>query len=179
MIKYIRLDMDGVIADFAKFFNENAPLTLEEAKNIPKDEFKAIKKKLIEEEDMFLRLEKMPDADKLIEHLIAIESDHGTLLTTLTAVGDYSSEISIEQKRAWMQKHYPNMLFNSCIKSKDKASYACKHTLLIDDREKSTIPFIEAGGNIILHTSANETIRRLGAFTYSDYLEGKMKKLPS
>ena len=47
------------------------------------------------------------------------------------------------------------------ILTKDKAQYAAKNSLLIDDFDTNTIPFEEAGGNAILHTSAIETIKIL------------------
>ena len=52
-------------------------------------------------------------------------------------------------------------LHNTAAVGADKHEYAAPNHILIDDRDKAILPWREAGGIGILHTSANDTIAQL------------------
>ena len=67
-----------------------------------------------------------------------------------------------EQKHKWVAKNIdPSVKVNLTRKSSEKAQMAAPHRVLIDDKEKSINPWIEAGGIGILHTSAADSIAQL------------------
>lgn len=105
----------------------------------------------------FESLDKMDDADRLVEFVRANFINH----FILTACG-YTPKDGAEQKKRWYAKHYgPEMVVKVVTGSRDKATFASPTTILVDDREKSIGPWVEAGGIGILHRSADETIARL------------------
>lgn len=65
------------------------------------------------------------------------------------------------EKRMWVKKHKGNYKVNLVTESHLKAQYAAPNHILIDDQEKSIIPWQEAGGVGILHTNAENTIELL------------------
>ena len=75
----------------------------------------------------------------------------------LTSPLKYGSEIG---KQAWVDNHLnppPERVFMS----KEKYRWAAPHRILIDDWEKNTVPWEEAGGIAILHTDVTKTIQEL------------------
>lgn len=163
-IKLILIDMDGVVADFVKYFEEETgvPISYYEGVEEKRDEFKALKKRLIVEKNMFEALEPMIDATILLEGLEEIAKEYKDVaLKFMTAVGDYDTETSAKQKRNWVKKHAPDIEFGYCVKSHEKAEHADDTTVLIDDRNKCIIPFEQAGGIGVLHTDAKSTLQKL------------------
>ena len=163
-IKLILIDMDGVVADFVKYFEEETgvPISYYEGVEEKRDEFKALKKTLIVEKNMFEALEPMVDATILLEGLEEIAKEYKNVsLKFMTAVGDYDTETSARQKRNWVLKHAPDIEFDYCVKSHEKAEHADETTVLIDDRKKCIIPFEEAGGIGVLHINAKDTLRQI------------------
>jgi hypothetical protein len=71
---------------------------------------------------------------------------------------------SAEGKRMWIKKHLVPQPKN-VILTGDKHNYAVNEdgspNILIDDFEKYIIPWENAGGIAILHTSAEDTIKKL------------------
>jgi hypothetical protein len=105
----------------------------------------------------FESLEKMPDADVLVDFIRANFINH----FILTACG-YTPKNAAEQKRNWFRREYGHDLVVKTVQgSFDKAAFATPTTILIDDRPKSIDPWVAAGGIGILHTSVPETIARL------------------
>lgn len=162
-IKTIYLDMDGVLADFEKRFNELSDKGLDfyKSSDVIKAEFDSVKKNMIREHGLFENLPLYDGAEYLVNELIKITTQKNIVLEVLTAVGDYESDLSVVQKKIWLSRHFPQLKFGYCIKSHDKAKWAAAHTLLIDDREKCLVPFKERGGTVIKHISAENTIQEL------------------
>lgn len=63
-------------------------------------------------------------------------------------------------KRIWKKRNLPStkMILTRAV---DKAKYANKDSILIDDRKQNIDHWIESGGIGILHTSAKDTIKQL------------------
>ena len=148
------LDMDGVLADFAKAYVDFEPLD----KNTRK--FKAA----VKEAKIFEHLDMMPDTHELLNHVRHLE-DHGDInIEILTSMGTYEPFFANEvknQKGTWLRKH--NILYkrNFVHNKREKANYADSCSILIDDSVGCVSPFMEHGGHGILHTNASNSIRLL------------------
>lgn len=77
----------------------------------------------------------------------------------LSATGHVGN--AVEEKNEWCRQHLGNAPVHLVRKSEDKAQFAGPNHILIDDREKSIRPFVDAGGIGILHISAADTIAKL------------------
>mgnify|MGYP000144407901 CR=1 FL=1 len=160
-IKTIYIDMDGVIASFVERFEELSPLTIAELNKLPKEEKEAAKMEAIEA-GLFATMPLMPDAAELYEGLLKLEHEKGITLKILTAVGSNNSEMVAEEKEEWVRRLFCREIeFCHVVKSHSKADYATEETILIDDRTKSTEPFLAAGGKVVLHTSAKTTLEAI------------------
>jgi 5'(3')-deoxyribonucleotidase len=150
----IYLDMDGVLADF----DSAASLIID--KNSPdfskKKLWQAIAKYDAEVQPFFENLSLMEDALILTEFLNKTFEN----IEILTASGSTPRTVK-EQKIKWATKNFPAYKINVVRKSPDKARYASQDAILIDDREKSIMPFMAAGGVGILYKSASSTIDAL------------------
>lgn len=107
----------------------------------------------------FERLEKMPDADELLDFI----RDNFVNHYILTACGSTPPNAAA-QKRTWFKREYGDGLHVKTVQNSEaKAQFAGPTVILIDDRAKSIDPWVAAGGIGILHTSAADTIRQLKA----------------
>lgn len=151
----IYVDMDGVIADFDGALREKLGLSF-------KDDHKGkvwgrIQKHNDTVEPWFYSLPKMADADELWDFV----NEHFENVAVLSASGTTPRDAP-GQKKAWMGDHFGYHVETHVVQSSsDKAKFANANSLLIDDRERSTKPFMNAGGMVILHTDATSTIAQL------------------
>jgi 5'-nucleotidase len=161
------IDLDGVMSDFSRKVAELMKIAPQESLDLMErvDEKTIDKKRMwryINEFDahtpFFYSLEKMRDADELFS-FITDHFDHDNIFF-LTASG-YTPSDAAHQKRRWVRKHYGSYKIEVVEKSHDKAKFATPNTILIDDREKSIKPWVEAGGIGILHKDAASTIAQL------------------
>jgi 5'(3')-deoxyribonucleotidase len=107
-------------------------------------------------EPFYESLPVLPDAHELINFIKSNFINY----YVLTACGRTPKNAS-EQKRNWFKKHFPSLHVKTVISSEQKAQYACETCILIDDRNKSIDPWVQAGGIGILHTSARNSILQL------------------
>lgn len=144
------LDMDGVICNFHEKYDEILP-SLPDHKR-----FSAA----VMEHQIFLHLKPMPDAKQLLNYVQCIRN---TDIQILTSVGTFNEDRGLaakQQKRAWLDMNnifYP-VNFVRC--KPEKAKFATFNSILIDDSVGCINPFIEAGGQGILHTDASSTIEK-------------------
>lgn len=145
------LDMDGVISNFNEKYAEISP-------ELPDRQRFA---SAVLDHQIFLHLKPMSDAKKLVEHVATLKNIN---IEILTSVGTFDVERGLQaklQKRAWLDKY--NMFFTTnFVRCKpEKANFANKNTILVDDSIGCIKPFNEKGGWGILHTSADDTIAQL------------------
>lgn len=159
MIRKIYCDLDGVLADFEKRFIE---ISGKRPENVPSQEMWEIIVKGDAERPFFETLELTDDAMHLWLYLMTLKRDHGIEIEVLTASGRYPEGIEFAaQKHVWVAKIDPTIKTNTVQRGVDKYQFATEETLLIDDMEKNLGPFVEAGGQVIHHTSAKETVEQL------------------
>lgn len=152
------VDLDGVLADFVTGVKKLVP-DYTEAKYEQDSKYRnkmwdAVRKHSKDGGRLWEDLPLMPDALTLWNYVKKYNPE------ILTATGDpkYNAE---EQKRKWVKKHLGNVKINFVQRAADKAQYATNGDILIDDKQKATKPWIDAGGQGILHTSAENTIKQL------------------
>lgn len=151
MINQIYIDLDGVLADFDKKAKE---ILGDDYKNLSANEFWDGVGKV---DNLFLNLEPLDNYKTLLNYL---ESTH-IPLAILTAVPYSTGKLSTcrEDKVAWVRKYVSETIpVYTVVGGAKKAKYATQNSLLIDDMERNTNAFTNAGGNAILHTSIPKTL---------------------
>lgn len=160
MIRKIYCDLDGVLANFEKRFIE---LCGRLPADVPSQEMWEIIVKGDAERPFFETLELMDDAMHLWQHLMMLKQK-GIEVEILTASGRYPEGIEFAaQKHVWVAKIDPTIKTNTVQRGVDKYQFAEEGTLLIDDMEKNLGPYVEAGGQVIHHKSAKDTVEQLKA----------------
>ena len=147
-------DMDGVLVDFDGEFERNHGVL---PYKLPREELWQI---VLDTENYWVNLPKLSDADKLVNYL----NQYGfQILTGLPVYGFNKAE---KEKKEWLKKHYGIENGVICCLSKDKQDYGKKGDVLIDDRLPNIERWEQMGGIGILHTSAEETIKKLKELKY-------------
>ncbi len=154
MIKKIFLDMDGVIADF-----HNGYRKMWGSNEFDREEFResVLKHKIFE------RLDKMPDADVLLNFLAGLKEVEVEMLTSVGTHRVEQGNAAKEQKTNWLLNHGILYKRNFSRNKVEKSEHATPETLLIDDSIGCVDPFRAKGGHAILHVSADSTIMQLKA----------------
>ena len=145
------LDMDGVIADFNKEYTKFDP---------QKADRKRFRESVIEHH-IFEKLDFMPDAQELLNHVSKL---HGVKVEILTSMGThdpFQANMAQMQKMKWLDEKNIPYKANFVHNKQGKSNYATPTSILIDDSIGCISPFIEKGGHGILHTNASETNRML------------------
>ena len=148
--------MDGVLADFQTGASKLAGV------NITPDSaghklYDARKEELTNKR-LFRNLPPMVDMYDLIAYI----KHTGCPWEILTAAGVVNRELVVFDKKSWIKKYVdPSVVVNCTFTGSQKAAYAMKKNVLIDDRPKNIEAWENAGGIGILHTSAADTIEQL------------------
>lgn len=144
--------MDGVLANFMKAYRAYA-----------KDEVNDRKKfaASVMEYKIFEKLEKMPDADELLNYVRKIDSIVN--VEVLTSMGTFDPARGAEaalQKQRWLRAHGIDYKANFTRSKEEKSKFATPTSILIDDSVGCIEPFVKKGGLGILHTSASDSIQK-------------------
>lgn len=154
-------DMDGVLADwvagFEKLFKDK--IAYSDFNDLPKNEYDDVKRIISNHPTFYYNL---PMFDHAVEVMIAlIENGHDVAI--LTSCGKENTESVANHKMKWIKKVFGgyDIEFNYVTTSKEKADFANADVVLIDDREKSAVPFEEAGGNVVLYKHGDTDLNEL------------------
>jgi hypothetical protein len=153
----IYLDLDGVIADFAKRYKEMFHITPEQADR--NRNFGPYFNTFIETKQ-FASLDMMPDARMLLDHLSTLNIPVEILSST--ARPDCHEDIS-DQKRVWLTSHGINYPRNFVPGKSLKYTFATPESIIIDDTRSVIVDWVEAGGIAVHHTDAASTVASLDA----------------
>jgi hypothetical protein len=153
--KSIYIDIDGVLSNFDKKVEDLGwnPTILDTDQEYKTKFWKYLNEATENGLQFWSDMELLPGAKKLWDF---VKPYHPTILSSFGKL-----EKAKEQKTSWIRKHFGYVPVILVRKSKDKALFACNRAILIDDREKSIIPWIEKGGIGILYTSAESAIEEL------------------
>lgn len=124
-----------------------------------KTKLKITKSKIFEfasQEGFFIGLDKMHDADDLVDGVTALTKRKPHILSAPLD----SSKTCRAEKRKWIETYYGDKIDQFHLE-KDKYKFAAPNHVLIDDTPKKVRPFIEAGGIGIIHTSTKDTLEQL------------------
>jgi phosphoglycolate phosphatase-like HAD superfamily hydrolase len=146
-MKNIYLDMDGVIADFDKRYEELFKITTKESERDKK--WVQFFDKFIQDRH-FATLDLMPEAIELMDYL----KGTGIPITILSSTSSDKRDAAIRpQKMEWLSKHkidFPVILVPGARLKKD---YATPDSILIDDTAKNIDDWRREGGIGILYES--------------------------
>ena len=160
MITEIFVDLDGVLADFYKRFDElyKTPAEIDYPSNTKKKAAFVKKFHNFIASGQFATLDFMPDSELGLKFLRELHKTIPVCILTSTAREEYLNEVS-RQKRIWLKEH--SIEFNPVfVPGKHlKRYYSKPGRVLIDDTESNITEWREMGGIGILHKSWKETIR--------------------
>lgn len=162
MIKCVFLDMDGVVANFDKRYQELYGLTPKEAEAIGRHKFIEYFEDFITTKQ-FKTLELMPDAEELIRTLQELSVP--TVVLSSTALAKRHLDIA-EQKLYWLRNNNINFTPYLVPGRKLKKYYSAPGHALIDDHEHNIELWTNAGGIGILHKNTPETLAKLQETLY-------------
>jgi hypothetical protein len=143
-------DMDGVLVDFNKGYEELTGIKLDGTYQTSEEFWDPINNK---GKEFWENLEWMPDGKRLWKYIVEY---YPTILSSPSRRGFGSRE----GKKNWVDREMsgtPLILEYSFNKRK----YAKPNHILIDDRDSNIEQWIESGGIGILHKSTKETIEEL------------------
>jgi len=154
-VRQIFLDQDGVLADFESGLTKALGYKVDlKSKH---DVYEAEKRKLTAQR-LFRNLEPLPDAWKLVDFCM----NSGIHTEILTAAGTVNRTLVVKDKIDWIRRYiHPQWTVIPTFKGTQKAAFAHKKAVLIDDRQRNIDCWVEAGGIGILHKTADETIEQL------------------
>jgi hypothetical protein len=146
----IFVDLDGVLCDFDKAFEElghGSSYDIDNNKlwNIIRDETK----------HFWRDLDWTPDGKELWNF---VKKYYPTILSSPAPA--FADPDCARDKVNWVKKHLGKYVEVIIVRNKEK--YVEKNAILIDDREKNISKWQENGGIGILHKSAELTIKKLG-----------------
>lgn len=151
-VDLIFLDMDGVLANFDKYFVDNIGHTPQEyIDKYGKSNFWAVIHS--KHPDLFQKLEPYPHAKEL---LALCQSKAPTVI--LSSPPAINRDKAVRDKISWLKEHG---LAVPAIFETEKYKHASSGALLIDDMKKNTEPFEKAGGQVLLFkdfASAKKTL---------------------
>lgn len=151
----IFVDLDGVMADLDKHVKTITGKTFAQLRAEGHGFSKFVKNERKQGHSVFDQLDPMPDAHVLWSYIEKHNPD------ILTATGYPEKEAKAEKIR-WVHDNLGgfNNIYTT-VSGADKHAYAAPNHILIDDRDKSILPWRAAGGIGIKHTSATDTIAQL------------------
>jgi beta-phosphoglucomutase-like phosphatase (HAD superfamily) len=142
------LDMDGVLADFHKEYDKLDP------KREDRKRFRAA----VLEDRIFEKLDFMPDAQELLNHVSKLNGVRIEILTSMGTHDPIQGDAAKMQKLKWLNAKNIPYKANFTRNKEEKAQYANATSILIDDSIGCITPFIAAGGHGILHTNSTNSI---------------------
>lgn len=158
-MKTIYCDMDGVLSNFnARYEIMFKKKPSEVARNGKEGEYSRAWNTFIDSRQ-FSTLDKMEDADVLINFLKSVATVGKARVAILSSTGGFDRHNNVMiQKRIWLENRGINWPYVFVPGRRFKAGYADKYSFMIDDTFDVIESFTARGGSGILHTNAAETI---------------------
>lgn len=165
IMKTIYLDMDGVLADFDAYYFRNG------RKSFVFEEFR----NEVMYNDLFTNLPEMPQYDEFISGIYSLADEYDYDVQICSSVHSLEYEMkkrAMAQKTQWLAAHgLPNIKRNFTERKSQKADYASRDSILIDDSLECISYFREAGGEAICHKDPTSTLKILKSIIEDKHLQ--------
>jgi FMN phosphatase YigB (HAD superfamily) len=170
----VYFDMDGVLCDFDKqfvHFTNEEPISFERKRGTVKF-WEIITNHGVK---FWNQMDPMPDFNILKKYITELSKNPNIKIQILTSTSadqfrqnfKKEAEMRISEietgKKDWIDKHLSGYVINYADSGTDKARFATKSSVLIDDLYKNVESFIASGGEGIVFRDANQTIKELNA----------------
>jgi len=167
----IYCDMDGVLCNFDKGYEDLTGVSTQEANEKSKSSFwkrfrDSLNEKNIKEKDFWANLEWQPGGKELWNYIqqynpniLSAPSVNFSLPSDQQLSPDYNE--AIQGKKEWIAKNLSGVGEEIFVPAPQKATYASPKSILIDDMKKNTDAWRASSGKAIHHTSASETLKIL------------------
>jgi hypothetical protein len=163
----IFLDCDGVLADFDTFITPYlGGGNRADWDHLSNADFWG---KLEQIDNLFGGLDKMPDADDLVSGVETLCKQYD-LPAPIILTGKPRLDKYKDQKLGWRDKYFPHLEMIVCESKNKRKHMRNPGDVLIDDWTKHMQAWIDVGGQWILHTSAEQSLKEL-----KDYLSERNK----
>lgn len=149
-MRYINLDMDGVVADFNAWCSDflGRPISWE-GKDLSDEEWTALAK----ESNIYAKLPLIPESVELVLMAKKAARDFNMGLRFLTAIPRRTTMPEAEQnKRDWVEKYFPGIPVEVGPYSKDKQNWCKPLDILVDDKRENVTQWLRKGGISVYHT---------------------------
>ena len=149
-MRYINLDMDGVVADFNAWCSDflGRPISWE-GKDLSDEEWTA----LAEESNIYAKLPLIPESVELVIMAKKAARDFDMGLRFLTAIPRRTTMPEAEQnKKDWVEKYFPGIPVEVGPYSKDKQNWCKPLDILVDDKKQNVLQWLSKGGISVYHT---------------------------
>jgi hypothetical protein len=167
----IYCDMDGVLCDFDKGYEDLTGVSTQKANEESKSSFwkrfrDSLKEKDIKEKDFWANLKWQPGGEKLWDsiqkynpNILSAPAVDFSLPSDQQLSPDYNE--AIQGKKEWIAKNLSGVGEEIFVPAPQKASYANPKSILIDDMKKNVDAWRSSGGKAILHKSLLKTLEIL------------------
>jgi len=167
----IYCDMDGVLCNFDKGYEDLTGVSTQKANEESKSSFwkrfrDSLEEKNIKEKDFWANLEWQPGGKELWNYIqqynpniLSAPSVNFSLPSDQQLSPDHNE--AIQGKKEWIAKNLSGVGEEIFVPAPQKASYANPKSILIDDMKKNTDAWRASSGKAIFHTTASETINTL------------------
>lgn len=149
-MRYINLDMDGVVADFNTWVGELLGRTISwEGKDLSAEEWDI----LSSQGHIYAQLPLIPESVELVLAAKMAAKKHDIGLRFLTAIPRRTTMPEAEQdKRDWIEKYFPGIPVEIGPYSKDKQNWCNPLDILVDDKKQNVTQWYDKGGISVYHT---------------------------
>lgn len=144
----IFFDLDGVLADWVKQYDEKSDVPLDDFAKMPKPERHKIKETLFNY-DFFATMDVIPKGMNLLKKY----QKEGKNVAILSATGNINQKDVERAKRDWVKKHIGAIDVYFVPKIEDKPKMMQKSfdvNILIDDRQEAIDAWNAKGGKAVL-----------------------------
>lgn len=161
MIDKIYFDMDGVLADFDGFVKHQLGMAYSAGEKhwLPSDD--EMWERARNTSHFYYQLNIMDGAKKMFDMVF---QKYGSQCEILTGIPKPKRGLltASEDKTAWAREFLsPDITVNIVFKEQKPQFCKGKNSILIDDTERNIAEWEQSGGTGILHTSPEDTVRRL------------------
>lgn len=160
-IKKIYFDMDGVLSDFDRGIEELCGMPPRNQEYTSEAQDDLLWSKVRQIPHFFDRLEKMPGAEEMFRKVYEAYGDRCEILTGIPKERR-GIVTAAEDKKDWIARHFSKDVVVNTVHKVEKKNFCLgPGYILIDDLAPTIRDWNARGGQGILHTSAEETLKQL------------------